>query len=115
MKTKGKKKRIFRKAEDPLFYGKGVKKMGMDLELAIKLATLLIPLIDQVIKWIEKLFPRVEGSVKRAKAISVIRGLIPEGSDGEKEIERLTGSLIDTRVEMFNAAGVFKHRKPKEK
>lgn len=83
--------------------------MGWTVDEIIKFATLLMPLIDQVIKWIEKLFAKKPGALKKAKAAMVLNTILPEGVLKGPEADSLIGNLIDSRVAMMNEAGVFKH------
>jgi len=83
--------------------------MGWSTGEIIQFATIIIPLVDQVIKWVEKLFPRSEGQGKKKRALSVIKAVLPEGREGGIEGEQVISNLIDSRVAMMNEARVFKH------
>lgn len=85
--------------------------MATDLAIIIQIATLLMPLIDQIIKWIERLFPRTPGAAKKVKAMEVLKAVMPVTKGTAAELEEVSSKLIDQRVAALNEAGVFKHSK----
>lgn len=85
--------------------------MATDIAGLFQLAMLMMPLIDQVIKLIERLFPKIPGAAKKVKAMEVLKAVMPETGAKGAEAEELQSKLIDQRVAMMNEAGVFKHSK----
>jgi hypothetical protein len=85
--------------------------MAWDVAAIMALITALMPIIDQVIKWIEKLFPKGTGAAKKAKATEVLAALMPAGATKGADAEAVVSKLIDQRVAALNETGVLRHKK----
>ena len=82
----------------------------MDLAAILAFITAIMPLIDQVITWIEKLFPNSTGVEKKAAATKTLTALIPSAALGIPDIAEVVSKSIDQRVAILNQAGKFKHK-----
>jgi len=85
--------------------------MAWDAASIIGLITALMPIMDQVVKWIEQLFPKSAGSAKKAVAVSVIDAVMPAGITKGPEAQEVISKMIDERVAALNELGVLKHKK----
>jgi hypothetical protein len=88
--------------------------MAWDVAAIIALITELMPIIDQVIKWIEKLFPKATGAAKKQMAMNVIAAVSPESMNKGTEGADAISKLIDERIAVLNKWGVLKHRVKKK-
>lgn len=85
--------------------------MAWDIAAIFSLITMLMPVVDQVIKWIEKLFPLAPGTEKKKKALEVLGVVVPGAFTKAAEADQVVGELIDKRVAALNASGALKHKK----
>jgi hypothetical protein len=88
--------------------------MAWDVAAIIALITAMMPIIDQVIKWIEKLFPKATGVAKKKMAMDVIAAVSPESVGKGTEQSDAISKLIDERVAVLNKTGVLKHKEKKK-
>jgi hypothetical protein len=88
--------------------------MAWDVAAILALITALIPVVDQVIKWIEKLFPTATGTAKKLAATNVLNAVIPGDQIQSLEGKEVVSKLIDQRVAALNAAGTLKHKGKKK-
>ncbi|MCJ7805595.1 hypothetical protein MUP46_03035 [Patescibacteria group bacterium] len=84
--------------------------MALDLAAILAIIAALSPLIDQVITWIERLFPKAQGTVKKDAATKTINALMPAAAQGIPDIAEVISKSIDQRVTILNQAGKFKHK-----
>ncbi len=84
--------------------------MAMDLIAILAFITALMPLIDQVILWIEKLFPKKSGTEKKDAATKTINALMPASVQAIPDIAEVVSKSIDQRVAIYNQSGKFKHK-----
>lgn len=82
----------------------------MDLIAILAFITALMPLIDQVVLWIEKLFPKKTGIEKKDAATKTINALMPASVQAIPDIAEVVSKSIDQRVAIYNQAGKFKHK-----
>lgn len=84
--------------------------MAMDLIAILAFITALMPLIDQVVLWIEKLFPKKSGIEKKDAATKTINALMPASVQAIPDIAEVVSKSIDQRVAIYNQSGKFKHK-----
>lgn len=84
--------------------------MATDIAAILALVTALMPLIDQVITWIERLFPKKTGVEKKDAATKTINALMPASIQAIPDIADVVSKTIDQRVGIYNQAGKFKHK-----
>lgn len=84
--------------------------MAMDIAAILAIAAALMPLIDQVITWIERLFPKKTGAEKKDAATKTINALMPAAAQAIPDIADVISKSIDQRVAIYNQAGKFKHK-----
>ena len=84
--------------------------MAMDLAAILALIAALSPLIDQIITWIERLFPKKTGVEKKDAATKTINALMPASAQAIPDIAEVISKSIDQRVAIYNQSGKFKHK-----
>lgn len=84
--------------------------MALDLAAILAIIAALAPLIDQVITWIERLFPKKTGEQKKDAATKTINALMPASAKAIPDIADIISGSIDQRVAIYNQAGKFKHK-----
>jgi hypothetical protein len=83
--------------------------MATDFVAIIALITALMPIIDQVVLWIEKLFPKKTGREKKEAATKTINALMPACTQVIPDLPEIISRSIDQRVSIYNQSGKFKH------
>jgi hypothetical protein len=84
--------------------------MALDLAAILAFITAIMPLIDQVITWIEKLFPNSTGIEKKAAATKTLSALMPAAAMAIPDLPEIISKSIDQQVAIKNQAGKFKHK-----
>lgn len=84
--------------------------MSTDWTAILAFITALVPIIDQVITWIERLLKTKTGAEKKEAATKIINAALPAAAQAIPDIADIISKSIDQRVAIYNQAGKFKHK-----
>jgi uncharacterized membrane protein len=84
--------------------------MATDWVAIMAFIAALMPIIDQVIAWIERLLKNSTGAEKKVAATKTINALMPAAALALSDYNDIVSKSIDQRVAIFNQSGKFKHK-----
>jgi len=78
----------------------------------LRVIVALLPLVEAIVKKLEELFGNGGGARKRAEAVRMIRGCLPNEVRASGLGDEQIGRLVDWAVYAHNVSGDWVHSKP---